>query len=60
MAMLGFVLTDKKPRLFDLERMFFSGESDWMWIAPSAPLKAQVEKFVLHLDHEEALFKGDY
>ena len=60
MAMLRFVLADKKERLFEVERMFFSGEPDWMWIAPPQPLKAQVERFVPLLDDEEALFSGDY
>jgi hypothetical protein len=60
MAMLRFVLADKKERLFEVERMFFSGESEWMWIAPPQPLEALVEKFVPLLDDEEALFAGDY
>jgi hypothetical protein len=58
--MLRFVLSDKKERLFETERMFFSGEPDWMWIAPPQDLKSIVEKFIPLLDDEEALFEGDY
>lgn len=46
MPMLRFVLADKKSRLFEVERMCFSGKSEWMWIAPPGPLKSHVAKFI--------------
>lgn len=58
--MLRFVLVDKQERLFETERMFFSGAPDWMWIAPPQALKPIAQKFIPLLDDEEALFEGDY
>lgn len=58
--MLRFVLFDKKERLFETERMFFSGEPDWMWIAPPQALESIAEKFIPLLDDQDALFEGDY
>ena len=58
--MLRFVLVDKKERLFEVERMVFSGVPDWMWIASPQPLKLIATKFIPLLDDEEALFEGDY
>lgn len=55
--MLRFVLADKDARLFETERMYFSGRADWMWIAPPQPLKTIAEKYIPLLDDEEALFE---
>jgi hypothetical protein len=53
MAMLRFVLEDKKTRIFVTERFCFRGSlDDWIYIDGPAGLDDQVGKYLKHVGRE--------
>ncbi len=51
--MLRFTLTDRKTRLFSLERWCLSGSIDnWIWIDGDSTLPKLADKYVRHLGQE--------
>jgi hypothetical protein len=61
MAVLRFVLEDKKARLFTTERFCFRGSvDDWIHVGGPGPLTDQVGKYIKHVGRESIyeLFGG--
>lgn len=53
MAVLRFVLIDKKTRTFVTQRFCFRGSiDDWIHVGGPGALAAQVRQFVKHLGRE--------
>lgn len=53
MAVLRFILVDKKARRFVTERFCFRGSvDDWIHIGGPGPLADQVSEYVEHLGRE--------
>jgi hypothetical protein len=53
MAVMRFVLEDKKARLFITERFCFKGSvDDWIYVGGPAELSDQVRKYIKHLGQD--------
>lgn len=52
---MQLILTDKKKRLFSLERYCYRGRGHWMTLTTSSDLRALVKRYFKHLN-KESLF----
>lgn len=49
---MRLILTDKKKRLFSLERYYYRGQGHWMTLTTSSDLRTLVKRYFKHLNKE--------